>query len=251
MPAFRPLLHGSEHPFHAGRGRLRDRRLRGEGGLRRRVDGGPGGSHPRGQRLGARTPGGGRRTGGLAVLRGRADDGGCAATRERRVGDAVFVGHHRQAEGGTPSTAVGRQRILGTGGAGDGADSQIRDEAVRCVSVPRPALPRRRCQLHHGGQSCRGGVDHHGEVRCRERAAADRDPPRHTCTVRADHVRADAETAASGPRQVRRVQSAVRDSRRRPVPGRRQAPDDGLVRAHHPRVLRRDRRIRGHHDRAA
>ena len=32
-------------------------------------------------------------------------------------------------------------------------------------------------------------------------------------------------------RQVRRLQSAVRDPRRRPLPGGRQAPDDGLVRA--------------------
>ncbi len=53
-----------------------------------------------------------------------------------------------------------------------------------------------------------------------------------------------------GPRVLRRVEPAVRDPRRRTVPGGRQAPDDGVVRPDHPRVLRRDRGIRGHDDRA-
>ena len=43
---------------------------------------------------------------------------------------------------------------------------------------------------------------------------------------------------------------AVRDPRGRAVPGGRQAPDDGVVRPDHPRVLRRHRGIRRHHDRA-
>ncbi len=45
---------------------------------------------------------------------------------------------------------------------------------------------------------------------------------------------------------LRRVEPAVRDPRRGPVPGRRQASDDGVVRPDHPRVLRRHRGFRGH-----
>ena len=39
LPAFRALLHRRQHPLHARRSRLRHRRLRREGGVRRRVDG--------------------------------------------------------------------------------------------------------------------------------------------------------------------------------------------------------------------
>ena len=56
---------------------------------------------------------------------------------------------------------------------------------------------------------------------------AHRNAPRHACAVRADHVRADAQAARSGPAVLRCLQSPVCDSRGRAVPGGRQAPDDG------------------------
>ena len=51
------------------------------------------------------------------------------------------------------------------------------------------------------------------------RSAADRDTPRHARPVRADHVRADAQAARGGPREVRRVEPAVRHPRRGAVSG--------------------------------
>ena len=55
-----------------------------------------------------------------------------------RVGDAVLVGHHRTAQGRPPATAGRRQRLLGPGGARDGADPQVRHEPRRaCTCRPR------------------------------------------------------------------------------------------------------------------
>ena len=45
-------------------------------------------------------------------------------------------------------------------------------------------------------------VDHHAQVRRRDRPAADRDPRRHPRPVRADHVRADAQAAGGHPAKV-------------------------------------------------
>ncbi len=73
---------------------------------------------------------------------------------------------------------------------------------------------------------------------------------RHARAVRADHVRADAQAARRCPREVRRLEPAVRHPCCRAVPGRRQASDDGVVRPDHPRVLRGHRGIRGHDHRS-
>ena len=158
---------------------------------------------------------------------------------------------------GTTGRPKAVRRPLPTDGNGSWAQSvlemalihQLRHDPVERVPVARAAVSRRRRELHHGGQPGRRGVDHHAQVRRRGRAAADRDPPGHPRPVRADHVRADAQAARGGPRQIRRLESAVRDPRGRPVPGGCQAPDDGVVRPDHPRILRRHRGIRGHHDR--
>ena len=58
-----------------------------------------------------------------------------------RLGDALLVGHHGAAQGRSPAAAGRRQRLLGAGGAGDGADSPLRDEPGRaCTSPPHRCI---------------------------------------------------------------------------------------------------------------
>ncbi|QKU45816.1 3-[(3aS,4S,7aS)-7a-methyl-1, 5-dioxo-octahydro-1H-inden-4-yl]propanoyl:CoA ligase [Mycobacterium avium subsp. paratuberculosis] len=249
LPAFRPVLHAGQHPLHRGRGRLRHRRLGCHGGVRRRVA-------ARNRRPAAlRQPGGAHRGRGqaarLARLRGGTRRRRRCPTGVGRIGDAVFVRHHRPAQGGPAATSPGRQRVLGAVGAGAGADPQVRHDAAQRLPVPRTALPRRRRELHDGRQPGRCRVDHHEEVRRRDGLAADRDAPGDARPVRADDVRAHAQASGSGAGPLRRVEPALRHPRRRTLPGRRQAPDDALVRPGHPRILRRHRGFRGHHHRPA
>ncbi len=79
-----------------------------------------------------------------------------------------------------------------------------------------------------------------------EVAAADRAVPRHPQPMGADDVRAHAEAARGRARALRPVQPPRRDPCRRTLPGGGQAPDDRLVGADHPRVLRRHRTDRHH-----
>ena len=145
-----------EHPLHPRRGRLRHRRLRRQGGLRRRVDGGPRARisatptpvSTSTSRSAARCPAGGRTTTSWPR----------PATRRRiRTARRCCI---RRAPPGGPRPCAGRcrtdgQRLVGAGGAGDGAGPAYGMTADERVPVTRAAVSRGRGQLHDGGQSGR------------------------------------------------------------------------------------------------
>ena len=139
LPAFRALLHRCQHPLHSRRSRLRHRRLRRQGGVRRRVDGRSRRPRPRRERGGATSTSRSGAASRLGVLRRCPGGGGRGAAVGRRVRDALFVGHHGTAQGRPPAAPHRRQRLLGAGGAGDGADSPLQDVPGQRVPVPRAA----------------------------------------------------------------------------------------------------------------
>ena len=130
-------------------------------------------------------------------------------TRSRAAGDAppVSDGSEMLYSSGTTGRPKAVRRPLPEDGKGSWAqkvleyiaDAAIRHDRVERVPFAGAALPRGGRQLHDGGSARRRGLDRDAQVRRRGRAAADRDPPRHACAVRADHVRADAEAAGRGP----------------------------------------------------
>ena len=84
-----------------------------------------------------------RRVGGLAVLRRRRGDRGRGAAGVGRIGDVVLVGHHRSAQSRSPTAADRRQRVVGSVGAGVGADPQIRHDGRRaCTCRPHRCTTR-------------------------------------------------------------------------------------------------------------
>ena len=109
------------------------------------------------------------------------------------------------------------------------------------LPVPRAALPRGAVRLVDDRAAPRGDRRRDGALRRRADPAADRAPPGHARPVRADPLRPHAQAARRGASPLRPVEPADRHPRRRAVSRRRQAPDDRLVGADHPRVLRGQR----------
>lgn len=152
MPAFRALLHRSQHSFHSRRGGLRHWRLRRQGGVRRRVDGRHRRPRAHRQHGGRRPYQRRRRPARLVPIRRGSGVRGCCPAGVGRIRDALLVGHHGTAQG-RPQAATGRrQRLLGPVRSGDGVDAPLRHEPVECVPVTRTALSRGRGELHHGRQ---------------------------------------------------------------------------------------------------
>ena len=161
--------------------------------------------------------------------------------REARRRHALFVRHHRPAEGHHPPAAGHRRRrrplplfdFLTQPLAlprGDGLPLAGAALSLRAAGGGRPDHPLRR----DGGG--------HGALRPGAVPGSGRALPRHPQPARADHVLAHAEAAA--PKPARRYDLSSLEvviHAAAPCPHAGQAADDRVVGADHPRVLRRDR----------
>ncbi len=107
------------------------------------------------------------------------------------------------------------------------------------------ALPRGSARLRAGRPVLRryGGDD--GALRRRRGARLHRALSHHAQPMGADHVRAPAAAAGGRARALRSVDSQGGDPRRSALPRRGEAPDDRMVGADPPRVLRGNRVQRG------
>ena len=112
------------------------------------------------------------------------------------------------------------------------------------LSLARAALSCRAAALFDDLPAPRRDRRRDGAFRCGGRARNDREVQGDGEPVGADHVRAHAEAARRGPREIRRVVDEIGDPRGRAMPDRRQAPDDRMVGAGAARILRRHRRQR-------
>jgi hypothetical protein len=242
--AVRPVLHAGELAPHRPGGRVH------RAGLRRPVGdhvGRPGGEarrHRHRDLAGVRWGRG--RLGALRERGGRpARDRPPARTRGR--GDVLLLGHHGTPQGDpVPTPRAHRPR----GASDPRLQEPDRQRARRHLPVARAPLPhgpdrhvlaRAPHRRHHGG---------HGALASRGVPGRHRALRRHERAVRADDVRAPPEAAGRGAGAVRPVVAAARHPRRRPMPGRDQAADDGVVRADHLGVLRGLRERGLHHHRS-
>ena len=190
---------------------------------------------------------GGRARARLPLLRqgsGRAADHADRG-RGRRLRHALFVRHHRPAQGhqegirGQPDRRA--QRVPESS-----LRRHVRHERRQHLSVAGAALSRRSAALQHDGDHARRHLHHHGAFRRRGISEAGREVQGHAVAAGADHVRAHAEAAGGGAHALRRLVAERRDPCRRALPGRREGKDDRVVGADPDRVLRRLRRQRRH-----
>ncbi len=124
------------------------------------------------------------------------------------AGDAppVSDGSEMLYSSGTTGRPKAVRRPLPTDGNGSWAQSVLEMALIHKygmsarerVPLAGADVPRRRGELHDGGQSGWRRGDHHAQVRRGSRAALDRDAPGHPRAVRADDVRADAQAAQGG-----------------------------------------------------
>ena len=157
----------------------------------------------------------------------------------------LHVGHHRQPQGRVPAP----ERALARGGRARPVGHPL---PVRHPATGRQRPHRRLAAVPHGRPALLGRLDPsgphpgaHGQVAARGDAPAHRGVPGHHVAHGPHPVPPAAGPARGDPGRLRRVLAAPHDPRRRPVPGRRQAPDDRLVGRRHRRVLRR---VRGRGD---
>ena len=165
--------------------------------------------------------------------------------RGRRLRHAVFVGHHRPAQGhqeGIRRQSDRRAEPVPE----DSLRRHVRHVVRQHLSVAGAALSRRSAALQHDGDHARRHLHHHGAFRRRGIPEAGREVQGHAVAAGADHVRAHAEAAGRGAHALRRLVAEGRDPRRRALPGRRQGEDDRMVGTDPDRILRRLRRQRRH-----
>ena len=158
-------------------------------------------------RCGRHPAGHGRRPGGLGALRDgrRAVPGRRAPRRGRGHVHVLLVGHHRATERhrGRPQRRAVRERWRHAHRPHRGA---VRLHVRHHLPVPRAAVPRRPSRMVDGGAADGRDRGVHGALRRRGRARRHRGAPRHPRPVRADALRADAQTARDGARRPRPVQ---------------------------------------------
>ena len=149
----------------------------------------------------------------------------------------LHVGDDRQAERRAPihdGCGCGRAHA---GDARIGLRTHRRDAHAR--RQPSVSFGSRLLSAGGDGHDANGRARGHSpEIRRGGRSSSVRDAPYRAPVDGADDVHRPPEAAARGTRAVRRLVPAPRPAHGRPVPGRRQAAHDRVVRPGDPRVLR-------------
>ena len=121
--------------------------------------------------------------------------------RGRRLRHAVFVRHHRAAEGhqeGFRGQPDRRAECVSE----DSLRRHVRHVVRQHLSVAGAALSRGAAALQHDGDHARRHLRHHGAFRRRGISEAGREIQGHAVAAGADHVRAHAEAAGRGARRA-------------------------------------------------
>ena len=237
----RALLHRDELPAHDGGDGLHHRRLRRPGLRDLRLQGRAGRRAPRADATGRAAVDDRRCDRRLRSLRDRPRRAAAHAPARRPgrgPGHALQLGHHGSAEGGQGAAAGstagrGRRRRHRAGAA------PVRRRRVDPLPLACPALPRGPAALlprHPSPRRHRGGD---GALRCRAVPRPRRGARHHLQPGGPDDVHPPPQAARGGARPLRPVVAPRRRARGGAVPGGGQGADHRLVRADHPRVLRR------------
>ena len=245
-PALGPDLHRHQLAADRGRSRLHRDRLRRPAVRHLEVSRRPGGR--------ARAAAQGRREAlhdrrhdrGLRIVGsdGRALSRDADRRPDRGPRHALFVGHHRAAQGRAAGGRAAADRLRQS--AAGHHPQALRHGREHDLSVAGAALSRGAAALQHERHAAGRHLGDHGAFRRRGIPEARRQVQDHAHPGRADHVRALPEAARRGAPEIRRVVAAMRHPCRRALPHPGQGEDDRLVGPDRVGILRRHRRQRPH-----